>query len=249
MESYHRHLITHAQHPIAAPLDEESVAAVLDHAMRGTQEPRLLDLGCGEGAWLHRALTARADARAVGIDIDGPGLDRGRAEADRRGVADRLRLVEHDACGYTTDEPFDVVLSVGASHAFDGTLPAFRAAASLVAPGGTLVFGEGFWEREPDAGTLRELGEKPDSYADLAATVKQFTEEGWLPVYGHVSSLREWDDYEWNWVGSLTRWALDNPEHPLSEQELAVAQQHRDGWLGGYRRTLGFVTLVLRKAR
>jgi SAM-dependent methyltransferase len=247
METFHRHLITHADHAIAAPLAESAVETVLERAMRGIEEPRLLDLGCGEGAWLNRALAARPDATAVGVDIDGPGLARGTAEAERLRVADRLRLVEGDVSGYVPEQPGDVVLSVGATHAFGGMLPALRAAGKLVAPGGTLVFGECFWEREPGPAVLEQLGAERGEYRDLAGTVELIAAEGWQPVYGHTSSLAEWDDYEWNWVGSLTRWALDHPEHPRGAEELAAAQRHRAVWLGGYRGTLGFATLVLRR--
>jgi SAM-dependent methyltransferase len=248
METYHRHLITHADHPIAAPLAEPSVAQVLDRAMRGLERPRLLDLGCGEGAWLNRALSARPDATAVGVDLDPVGLERGRAEAAHRAVADRLELIAGDAAEHVPDRPFDVVLSVGASHAFGGTLPALRAAGERTAPCGALVFGEVFWEREPDEAALTALGEERDSYHSLDGLLGAVAAEGWLPVYGHVSSLPEWDDYEWNWTGALTRWALDRPEHPESAAALETAAGHRAAWLGGYRGTLGFVTLVLRRS-
>jgi hypothetical protein len=65
-------------------------------------------------------------------------------------------------------------------------------------------------------------------------------------VYGHVSDESEWDDYEWSWVGSLTQWALDNPSHPEAREALAAARTHREGWLRGYRGTLGFACLLLR---
>jgi len=72
---------------------------------------------------------------------------------------------------------------------------------------------------------------------------------GWSPIYAHVSEEGEWDDYEWSWVGSLTQWALDNPSHPDAGDALAAAREHRAGWLGGYRGTLGFACLLLRPTR
>ncbi|RMI30257.1 SAM-dependent methyltransferase, partial [Streptomyces triticirhizae] len=75
---YHRHLITHAEHPIAAPLGEPSVAALLDRALGPAGQrpaaPRLLDLGCGQAAWPLRALEARPEATAVGVDVDADAL-------------------------------------------------------------------------------------------------------------------------------------------------------------------------------
>ena len=63
-----------------------------------------------------------------------------------------------------------------------------------------------------------------------------------------LSDAVEWDSYEWSWVGSLTEWALDNPGHPGAAEARALAREHREQWLRGYRNVLGFATLVLRRA-
>jgi hypothetical protein len=70
---------------------------------------------------------------------------------------------------------------------------------------------------------------------------------GWTPVYAHISDAAEWDNYEWSWVGSLTEWALDNPGHPDAAEARALAREHREQWLRGYRNVLGFATLLLRR--
>ncbi len=65
-------------------------------------------------------------------------------------------------------------------------------------------------------------------------------------MHGHVSSLEEWDEYEWSWTGSLADWALEPGRDPADrDQALAAAADHRDAWLDGYRGVLGFATLVL----
>lgn len=83
--------------------------------------------------------------------------------------------------------------------------------------------------------------------ADLPTTVNQVTADGWVPVYGHISTRQELDDYEWAWTGSLVSWALDHPAHPDSSVALAAASTHRSEWLRVYRDNLGFVCLVLRR--
>jgi hypothetical protein len=62
-----------------------------------------------------------------------------------------------------------------------------------------------------------------------------------------VSTLGEWDDYEWAWAGALVRWAVSQPPDAAAQREAALdaAREHREAWLSGYRRYLGFVTLVL----
>ncbi|UED84529.1 SAM-dependent methyltransferase [Streptomyces profundus] len=248
MTDYNRHLITHANHPIAAPLADERVDVLLDRALaHRPRGGRLLDLGCGQAAWPLRALATRPEATAVGVDLDQGGLDWAAAEAERTGVADRLRLVRGDAAAFA-EGTFDAVLCVGATHAFGGLSATLEAARPLLAADGRLVVGEGFWERAPDRAALDELDASPDDYADLAGTVRLATDAGWVPVHGHVSTLAEWDDYEWNWTGSLASWALDHPDHPHAPEAATTAASHRDGWLTAYRSTLGFLTLILRRS-
>ncbi|NYI04543.1 SAM-dependent methyltransferase [Allostreptomyces psammosilenae] len=237
--------IAHGDHPIAAPLSEESVARLLDRAVpSGTG--RLLDLGCGTGTWLRRALADRPGLRADGVDTDAAAIAAGREAAAAEGLADRLALHVRDATEFTAAVPYDLVLCVGATHAFGGLFPALEAARRHLAPGGGVLVGDGFWERAPDRGTL-EAGFAADEYDDLATTVDRITAAGWAPVYGHVSTGAEWDEYEWSWTGTLTRWALDHPEDPGGEAALRAASEHRAAWLHGYRGTLGFVTLLLRR--
>ncbi|MER6985049.1 SAM-dependent methyltransferase, partial [Streptomyces carpinensis] len=138
---------------------------------------------------------------------------------------------------------FDLVLSVGATHAFGGLLPTLAAAREHLAPGGRVLIGDGFWDREPSQEAREMLGD----LADLATTVDRIVADGWTPVHGHVSTRRELDDYEWSCWGSLASWALDNPDDPESAQALETATTRRSEWLRHYRDTFGFVSLVLRR--
>ncbi|MFJ6217418.1 SAM-dependent methyltransferase [Streptomyces sp. NPDC092296] len=238
--------LAHAHHPVAAPLSDESVRRLLDRAVVNGDE-RALDLGCGEAQWLLRALERHPRMLAEGVDIDVATLDRVRDLAERRGVADRLALHHMPAAEFTSARSFDVVLCVGSTHAYGGLLPTLGAVREHLAPGGRVLVGDAFWERVPDRAALDELGAEPADWDDLAGTVDRVAAAGWTPVYAHTSTAGEWDDYEWSWTGSLAQWALDHPEHPDAGQALKTAEEHRTGWLRGYRGTLGFVTLLLRR--
>ncbi|MFJ8312628.1 MULTISPECIES: SAM-dependent methyltransferase [unclassified Streptomyces] len=238
--------LAHADHPIAAPLSDESVRRILDRALpRG--EGRVLDLGCAEAEWLVRALDGRPGLRADGVDISRTALDKARAAVEAAGLADRVRLHEGDAREFAPPEPhpYDLVLCVGATHAFGGLLPTLEAARRHLAPGGGVLVGEGFFGGEIN-GVMREAGFTPGEYPDLAGTFDRVTGAGWVPVSAHVSSQEEWDTYEFSWTGSLSRWSLDHPEHPDAAEALKVAQEHRAGYVRGYRGVMGFVTLELR---
>ncbi|MEV7509709.1 class I SAM-dependent methyltransferase [Streptomyces sp. NPDC091201] len=234
--------LAHAHHPVAAPLSDTAVARLLDRALpRGTE--RVLDLGCGPGEWLLRALRDRPGTRGVGVDVSATALDRAASTARALGLSDRLTLHRQPAADHTAPHPYDLVLSIGATHAFGGLLPTLDALRAHLTPGGHVLLGEGYWEHPPTPGDLDTIG----PLADLSTTVDQVTAAGWTPVYGHLSTREERDDYEWSWTGSLAAWALDHPDHPDSAEALATATAHRAEWLGGYRATWGFATLLLRR--
>ncbi|MGW2401537.1 SAM-dependent methyltransferase [Kitasatospora sp. NPDC001664] len=247
MDPRMRFRIAHSHHPIAAPLSDESVERLLARALPA-RDGRLLDLGCGEGAWLLRALTARPGLRAVGVDLDDAALGRARERAEALGVARRIGLHHRDVRKQVAEQPFDVVLCVGTEHAFGGVELTLEAVGELLRPGGVALLGVCFWERKPEAAALKALGVPAREYTDLPELVARITRAGWAPIDAHVSSQAEWDAYEWSWTGSLTEWALTHSEHPDAADALATATEHRDGWLNGYRGTLGFATLLLRRA-
>lgn len=244
MEPQRMSAIAHGDHPIAAPLGDETVRRLLDRAVPDGAS-RVLDLGCGQGHWLARALIGRPGLRGTGVDIDAAFIAAAAqtlADADLEARAD---LIVCDAKSVTFPHSFDLVLAVGVAHAFGGLLPTLAAVREHLSPDGVVVVGDGFWEREPTAATL-DVGFAADEFENLATTVDRVASAGWAPVQGHISTAGEWDEYEFAWTGTLARWALDHPTDPDSAAALETAVMHRRQWLHGYRGTLGFITLTLR---
>ncbi|MER6253360.1 class I SAM-dependent methyltransferase [Streptomyces sp. NPDC001584] len=233
--------IAHADHPIKAPLDEASVRRLLEHGAPRDGE-RVLDLGCGTAEWLLRALATHPRLHAEGVDTSEESVAQARRSADLLGVRERLVVHQRKAADFVSDRPFDLVLSVGATHAFGGLLPTLAAAREHLAPGGRVLLGESFWDRAPSSEAVEIFGE----LHDLATTVDLVVADGWAPVHAHVSTRAELDDYEWSCLGSLASWALDHPADPDAAEVLRTAHARRAEWLRGYRDSFGFVTLVLR---
>jgi SAM-dependent methyltransferase len=234
--------LAHADHPLASPLDDASVLALLNRAIvRGDE--RVLDLGCGAAEWLLRALVARPGLHAEGVDTSVPALEKARHSAARLGVADRLVLHQQDAVDFHGTHSFDVVLCSGSTHIFGGLMPTLTVALEHLAPGGRVLIGDGFWAGEPSAEAVEMIGD----FDDLATLTDRVISAGWTPVGGHISTRRELDDYEWAWTGSLATWALEHPDDPDHEQALTAATTHRREWLAVYRDTFGYVCLVLRR--
>jgi cyclopropane fatty-acyl-phospholipid synthase-like methyltransferase len=169
--------LAHSDHPIAAPLSETTASSLLDRAI-SRADAHVLDLGCGEGAWLLRALQAHQGITAVGVDISSEGFERTRELAAHAGVADRLELHQQDVTEYQSPRKADVVLSVGAAYAFGELLPALAAAEGHLAEDGTLLLGDCFWEHEPDPAVRAELENGPQKYTDLPTTVSRVIANG-----------------------------------------------------------------------
>lgn len=238
--------LAHADHPVGAPVSAANMARLV-HRAACPSAARVLDLGCGAGEWVLCALREHPGARAFAVDLSEAALRRAADAVRDRRLSGRVTCVRGDARDYRPPQPCDLAICVGATHAFGGLVETLRAVDEHVVPGGAVLIGEGFWERPPDRAALDALGAAPDDYQDLAGTVDAVQEAGWTPVYGHVSDPAEWDDYEWSWTGSLTRWALDHPDHPDADAAITAAREHRGGWLRGYRGVLGFVCLLLRR--
>ena len=233
--------LAHADHPIAAPLDDDSVRRLLERGVpRG--DARVLDLGCGGGEWLLRALATHPQLWAEGVDISESSLAHASKTARTRGLHQRLILHHADAADFAASQSFDLVISVGATHAFGGLLASLAAARTHLAPGGRVLIGDGYWAHDPSNDAVEMLG----NLADLPTTMDHVIADEWTPIYGHISTRQELDDYEWAWTGSLASWALDHPDHPDSSQALAAATTHRSQWLRLYRDAFGFVSLILR---
>ena len=244
MERQRISAIAHRDHPIAAPLDPDSADRLVRWGLPVGDE-RVLDLGCGRGTWLELAVNGRPDVQAVGVDLDAEVIE----EARKALAAENVELHVGDAAAFSAEEPFELVLCMGATHAFDGLLPTLEAARRHLAPGGTVLVGDCYWEREPGPAALEIFGDDSgaDPYADLATTVDRVVRAGWTPVFGYTSTTAEFDEYEWCWTGTLSEWALDHPDDPDSAAALEAARVHREEWLRSYRGTLGFVSLLLRR--
>ncbi len=99
---------------------------------------RALDLGCGEGGdslWL-----AERGWHVVGVDISDTALGRAADEAAKRGLGERLQLVQMNLSESLPDGTFDLVSAQflqSMVHLDRDRI--FAAAAAAVAPGGVLI--------------------------------------------------------------------------------------------------------------
>ncbi|GAA1862250.1 class I SAM-dependent methyltransferase [Asanoa iriomotensis] len=205
----------------------------------------VVDVGCGWGELLLRVLAAAPEARGVGIDSHGPYVVRGRANAAARGLGDRVSFVDGPAAAHA--DPADVVLNIGAYHAFGDLDAGLRAVRGLVNPGGRVLFGAEFWEHPPPAERLARMwpGATADDCDDLAGLVDRAIAAGFRPLRIETVTADEWAEFESGLAADGEEWLLTHADHPEAADLRSRLDNQRNTWLRGHRGVLGFAYLTL----
>lgn len=223
-----------------APLSQEHAELLLDRLAIGP-DSRLLDLGCGWGELLLRAVARSGEqVTGVGVDTSGDDLQRGRRYAAERSLQDRVSFVEHDAAKWAAAA--DRVICIGSAHAFGGTVAALDALAGLVQPGGRLLYGDLCWERTPTCEAAKIFG---DEATTLSVLVERVRTAGWRVLHLSTADQREWDDFESTWRAGRQEWLLRHPEDPRAAGLRAEIDTQLRSYVHAYRGVVGFAYLVL----
>jgi SAM-dependent methyltransferase len=225
-----------------APLSDTR-ATTIARALAGAEPDTILDVGCGWGELLLRVVAATHTGRGMGVDSDPAVLDRGRANAASRGLEDRVVFVDGPATN--GHETADVVICIGADHAWGSQADALAALHGFVRPGGQLLFGTGFWERPPSVDEAATLDMAPDSLLDLAGLVDLAIAAGYRPLFIETANRDEWEQFESGYLADRERWLQRYGDEPEAAEIRAKADTHRNQWLRGYRHLLGFAYLTL----
>ncbi len=230
--------VRHAAMRWNAPLSGGHASILLD-AFDLDEAESVLDLGCGWGELLMRAVQRGPALTGTGVDSDPAACARGRRLAAERGLAGRVSFVDAPAGSWT--EPADRLICVGAKHIWQDTGAALAALWELTAPGGRLLYGDGCLEANASPLTAELFGEM-ESLGELLAAARQ---PGWRVLHLSVSDQLEWDEFESDYRGGTERWLLAHPD----TENAAGIRRWLDGrtreYLEGYRGELGFAWLVL----
>jgi SAM-dependent methyltransferase len=192
-------------------------------AVPGTSVNRVIDVGCGSGHVL-AYLAGSYGMTGVGVDIRPvartiPGIDFVQADAETFGPP---------------DEAFGLALSIG-------SVAGPERLAELIRPGGSAIWGTGFWLAEPAPAYLAALGAIRDEMADLAGTLQAGRDAGLEPLEPVLSTVDDWDRYEDAWYRNGAAYAAKHAGEPGVEEftEWIDSGRRRYRQLGG-RGTLGF---------
>ncbi|MFB8756548.1 SAM-dependent methyltransferase [Streptomyces nigra] len=232
------------------PLSEQRAGRLVERLARA-EPATVLDIGCGWGELMQRVLEAVPGASGVGIDLNTEDLARGRRIAQERGLAGRVRFVEESATG-TSHGPADLVLCVGSSQALTTLEPpglitdALRALRGLVAEGGRVLLGEGFWQRPPTEAELAGMwpGASATDHHDLGTLLDLAVEAGFRPEWTETADAGEWEEFESAYQADAEVWLAEHPGHPRAAETRERLDRHRAQWMS-YRGVLGLAYLTL----
>jgi SAM-dependent methyltransferase len=231
--------IAHRGLPFANPIREADVDRAL-RSLRLAPGALVLDTGCGSGEMLVRALELHPAARGLGVDLDPDAIAEARARAAERLPGRDVRFEVRDA-GEVAGR-HDAVLNVGSSHVHGGYPATLRVLRGLVDPGGSVVYGEGYWREPPSAAFLEALGGATEDELDNLGGLRTRV----LSAGFDIASLTEAGEADW---AAYEETLAANAERDGGRETAAYAQRIRarralpDG-----TRTLGFALLVLRAA-
>ncbi|WP_037268446.1 cyclopropane-fatty-acyl-phospholipid synthase family protein [Kibdelosporangium aridum] len=201
---------------------------------------RVVDLGSGWGELLMHAVERADGVHGLGVDTDQVALERGRALARERGLAERIEFVQADAS--TWSGATEHALCIGSSHAFGDTRAAIEALAAVVPAGGRLLFGDGFWQASPNPAAVEIFG---DQILTLPELVDSSRSAGWRVIHLSTADQREWDEFESSSRAGWQEWLLGNGSD-LRAREIGEWLDTRERqYIQDYRGVLGFAYLVL----
>ena len=126
-------------------LGTEWFPAIVDVDLRLRAEPpaRVADVACGTG-WSSIAMAqAYPYINVHGVDLDSDAISAARRNAERAGVADRVRFSVTDAAELGGDGGYDLVTILEALHDMSRPVEALTAARQMLSEDGTLLVADG----------------------------------------------------------------------------------------------------------
>jgi cyclopropane fatty-acyl-phospholipid synthase-like methyltransferase len=248
LDADHFTAIAHEGLAFMNPLAEEDVEEMIE-ALELEPGAHVLDLGCGKAELLLRIVERYPDVRATGLDRSAPILAEARRQAEQRVPEARVQLLEEDVRAYAPEPgSFDLVISTGAVSFRGGVGATLAVLSGYVAPGGKLLFGEGYWREEPTAEYLVALGAAREELKDYEGTIEAAQQMGLTLKRAVTSSIEDWDAYEDAWARNGERYAdAHEGEEGVAELREWVANgRARYRELGG-RETLGFALFLFER--
>lgn len=240
--------IAHATHEICNPISAAKVDRIIG-LLELAPGSRALDIGAGKAQILARACN-RFELAGVAIERSPLMAAACRDTASRlwRGSVEVLESAAAPACQTFAPASFSLILCIGSSHALGSLDQTLATAHTLLAPGGWLILGEGYWKKEPSPDFLAALDSTRDELSTHAENIERLEASGFVPRWACTASDDEWDEYEWRYSFNIEAHVEKNPTDPEAQAMLKRSRDWRALAQRWGRDTLGFGLYLARKA-
>lgn len=172
-----------------APLSERHAARLIDD-LNLNERARILDLGCGWGELLLRALTTMPGTVGVGVDHDRAAVSRARVAAAKRNLLQRVTFVCADLRTYT-GTPSDVVFAIGIGHTTRSPGHTLKIIKDRLLAGGSALYADGYWKRPPTVAERAAIGSSSRELGSLAELCADAVAEGFSVLATSVADDEE----------------------------------------------------------
>jgi len=233
-------IVAHRDLAIMNPLSSDTLDAAIGQ-LELSANAHVIDIGCGKGELLRRVVATYACA-AEGIDSSPELID----EAHAAVPSATFRVADARTEALPANH-YDLAACVGASHAFGTTARALGALSRIVRPSGLVLFGEGYWRREPDPEYLAATGIAHDELGPLEATIGSAWAAGLSLRETFVASEVDFVRYETTHARAIAAHARNHPD----DKDAAAMHDRSRAWQEAFERcgrsTMGFALFLFAK--
>lgn len=248
MDNDRRSLIAHAALDVMNPIPLAAVDRLLE--LVGLAEgDAVVDIGAGKGGIALLALARGAkvtlvERSTVFAPLAQQAITRAKFSATATVVVEDARAFVERA----TPGQFQLAMCVGASHALGGRDAALAALHTLVAPGGRVIFGEGYWRKKPTPAYLQVLGSTGTEFGTIDENIAAAHKVGLVPVREELAGPAEFSAYELGWCKGLEKFATEHPDDPDAAEMRTTATNRRTAYQKWGRDELGYALHLFARA-
>jgi len=230
------------------PISEAKMAQYID-TLQLTSDQSVHDVGCGCGEVLIR-IHERYSVRGTGIDKTGSLIAEATKRLQARTASDAVRFEVGDINEFTVQpSTMDLVVCLGATHAFGLGSDAYENAISKICPmlrsGGMILVSDGYLKQPAGKEYRSLLGDDVPDCTTHESNVAVWQSQGLIPIGAWTSSLDEWDEFEWKYQRIFERRASAGDESAI--KRLASRREWMKAYLKHGRDTLGYGVYLFRK--
>jgi len=246
MDTWKFYDITHREHVVCNPTNEEKLTRLVD-LLRLPTNAQVVDIACGKGEFLIRLAEAYGIG-GVGIDISPFFVADAERRLEARASGVDITFTQMNGADFRPDQAhsFDLASCIGASWVFGGHANTLEALIRMVKPGGWVIVGEPHWLQEPAADYLEASGISREDFGSHFSNAEAGVRRGLDLVHAIVSSNDDWDRYEGLQWYATAEYARTHPDDPDLAEVVERVEKARTTYLRWGRNTLGWAIYMFR---